>query len=389
MLGTVAGLGLGVTATKFVAELKHNEPGRVAAIQSMLDRAILATTLATAIAMFLLAPFLANQVLAAPALVNDLRWGCPLIVLNGMVAIQSASLAGYEAFRQIARVALIRGLVSIPVSVVAATVLGVVGAIVALSAVAAVSLAVGRRALSREKAVWNTDSAAGSMRDEFPILWHYSTPAFIGGVVVGTVGWVGTALVVNQPNGYVELGVFNAANQWRIALLFIPTVVGYTALPIMASLFGAGGSRSGLRVFAASAAANEIIVLPLAAVLFVARDRVMALYGPAFVPYGAVLGVVAVTVIVVSLQLPVGQLLAASGRMWLAAATNVVWGAAFVLSSVVLVGAGLGALGLAFAYLIAYSIQALSTMGAAWYTVRSVKRAGEEPPKPARAEVSD
>jgi O-antigen/teichoic acid export membrane protein len=389
MLGTFAGLGLGVTATKFVAELKHQEPERVGTILKILDRAIFASTAFMATVMFLLAPFLANQLLAAPTLVDELRIGCPLIVLNGIVAIQSASLAGYEAFRQIARIALIRGLVALPVSILGAALFGLKGAIVTLGVVTVVNLVIGRRALEREKARWSVDGAGGSIRKELPILWQYSTPAFIGAVLVGAVGWVGTALLVNQPNGYVELGVFNAASQWRTTVLFIPNVVGYTALPIMASLMGVGGSRSAIRVLLASTAANEVIVLPMAAGLFLLRGQIMALYGPAFAPYGSVLGVVAITIVVMSLQLPVGQLLAASGWMWLAAATNVGWAVVFVTSAFVLISAGLGAVGLAAAYLIAYAAHALWTLAAAWYVMRAIQSSGDAPPPPTSGGVRD
>jgi hypothetical protein len=39
-------------------------------------------------------------------------------------------------------------------------------------------------------------------------------------------------MVVNQPGGYAEMGVFSAARQWRTAIGFIPGVLAQFALPL-------------------------------------------------------------------------------------------------------------------------------------------------------------
>lgn len=378
MLGIFGGVGLGLTATKFVAELKRRDPARVARILSLLNRAVLASGGLAATVMFLLAPWLADRILDAPHLVNELRIGCLLLLFNEIAGVQTASLAGYEAFRQIARVALIRGLVSVPVAILGAALFGLMGAVVALVLGAAVGLVLGRIALVREHARWGVGRAEGSVRAELPILWRYSLPAFLGSVLVGPVGWAGNALLVNQPSGYAALGVFNAANQWRTSVLFMPTVIGQAAMPIMASLLGSGGSRPATRIFLASVVGSAAVALPIAAVLLLAREPLMGLYGPGFAPHGAVLGLVAITVVVISLQLPVGQLLAASGRMWLGAALNFGWSLVFVVSALALVPTGLGAVGLAAAYLIAYAIHTFGTLIAGWIVVRSTRTSAEE-----------
>ena len=47
--------------------------------------------------------------------------------------------------------------------------------------------------------------------------------------------WLANAVLAHQPGGYGELGLFNAANQWRLALLLLPSVLIRVALPLMAS----------------------------------------------------------------------------------------------------------------------------------------------------------
>ena len=52
-------------------------------------------------------------------------------------------------------------------------------------------------------------------RSERAILWKFSLPAVLSGFLVGPVNWVCSTLIVNQPGGYGEMGLFNAASQWR------------------------------------------------------------------------------------------------------------------------------------------------------------------------------
>jgi O-antigen/teichoic acid export membrane protein len=143
--------------------------------------------------------------------------------------------------------------------------------------------------------------------------------------------------------------------------MFFPSVVGQAALPILSSLLGGGGTRSSRRVLAAAIAVSALTAVPIAAVLILARGMVMGLYGPVFAGYGDVLGVVAVTIIFLAVQTPVGQIIAASGRMWLGAAMNLAWSAVFVACAVFFISRGYGALGLAAAYLIAYGVHSLWT----------------------------
>jgi len=93
----------------------------------------------------------------------------------------------------------------------------------------------------------------------------------------------------------------------------------------------------------------------------------MGLYGPEFARHGSVLSIVALTFLLQALQMPIGQLIAASGRMWLGAALNLGWSFAFIAFTWLLVGRGMGAVGLALGYVFSYLIHSAWT---GWYGVR-------------------
>jgi O-antigen/teichoic acid export membrane protein len=383
LLGIFAGLGLGLTSTKYVAEFRVSDPMRTGLILGLVNRLVLLSGLAIAGLLFMAAPWLAAN-LQAPNLVLELRIGCLLLLFNEINGVQVGSLAGYEAFSTIAQVNVLRGLFGLPIGVAGAWFFGIRGAVVAAVIVAGIGVALSHIALEREATQWGIAITTRGARSELSVLWRFSVPAFLGSVVVGPVSWLATALLVNQPGGYAQLGVFNAANQWRTMIMFFPAVVGQAVLPILSSLLGGGGTRSSRRVLAAAVAVSALTALPIAAVLIVARGIVMALYGPVFAGYGDVLGLVAVTVIFLAIETPVGQIIAASGRMWLGAAMNLGWSVVFLGSAIVFISHGYGALGLAAAYLIAYAVHSLWTF---WVGFRIL--GATRPPLPSRASPPD
>ncbi|MDT9702507.1 hypothetical protein, partial [Streptomyces sp. P17] len=54
---------------------------------------------------------------------------------------------------------------------------------------------------------------------EFQVLWKFSLPAILAGVMIAPVIWLCNYLLVNQPNGYYEMASFDIANQWRNTVL--------------------------------------------------------------------------------------------------------------------------------------------------------------------------
>jgi O-antigen/teichoic acid export membrane protein len=104
MFGVFAGFGLGMTATKYVAEFRTKNPeraGRVIALSNIV--AIVSGGVMSLILVFL-APWLARSTLAAPHLTLFLQIAAGLLFLSALNGAQIGTLAGFEAFRTIAKV---------------------------------------------------------------------------------------------------------------------------------------------------------------------------------------------------------------------------------------------------------------------------------------------
>jgi O-antigen/teichoic acid export membrane protein len=160
------------------------------------------------------------------------------------------------------------------------------------------------------------------------------------------------------------MGLFNAANQWRMAVLFLPNLLSQVALPILSSLHGARAFDRYTRmlrfnlllVFAMSGA----VAIPI--VIF--AKQIMAAYGPGFREGSSVLIVTSLTVVLSASIGVIGSAISSIGRMWHGFFLNIVWGLAFVILAASLTSRG--AYGLALAYLFSYMIH-LGTVS--WYVL--------------------
>jgi hypothetical protein len=78
-----------------------------------------------------------------------------------------------------------------------------------------------------------------------------------------------------------------------------------------------------------------------------------------------------------AVQIPIGQIVIASGRMWLQAGIQILWAAIFCGGSWAFLT--LGALGLVTARLVAYLIHTLITWVIAWQAIKGESQPGVAP----------
>jgi len=361
MLGIFAGLGLGVTATKHVAEFRVRDPERAGRIIALGSAVALVSGGGLALALVAFAPLLATKTLNAPELANELRISSVLLFFNAFNGAQTGALAGFEAFREIARINLLRGLATFPVTVGFVFLWGLPGAVWALAATAAVTCLISQLPLRQHCAAQGIQPQISSAWRERRVLWTFSTPAFLSGALVGPVTWAASTMLVNHPGGYAEMGVFSAANQWRTALLFIPSLVGQIAVPMLASLQHGQGGRSVRRLLIGSMLLNALCTVPVLIFLVPCSSWIMSLYGPGFTSRGAVMQVLVISAVLLAIQTPVGTFITAFGRVWEGFFMNVGWAASLLATAYTLLVLGWGAQALAGAYLAGYTVHAVWT----------------------------
>jgi O-antigen/teichoic acid export membrane protein len=371
MFGTFAGFSMGFTATKHVAELREHEPARAVRIIGFSSLTAWFTGVLATLALLALSPWLATYALAAPHLTGLLRVSAVGLLLGAVNGAQTGALSGFEAFRSIAIVNLISGVLGFVFRVAGVVWFGLAGAVVGFVVSQACACFLSNRLLHREaERMHMTLSYVGCLQ-EAAMLLRFSIPAVLGGFVALPVNWLCSAMLVNQPGGYAQMGIFNAANQWFSALLFLPGLLGQVILPILSHRLKAADYSESRKVLSLALKVNSLVLLPLA-VLALASKPLMRFYGHEFAAGWTTLVVVLGSAGFLSVQMPVGHLLAASGRMWTILVMNLGWAIAFILGTWLLIGRG--ALGMASSRLIAYALHAAWSFAYAYFALRAHSR---------------
>jgi O-antigen/teichoic acid export membrane protein len=359
-----AGLGLAMTATKFVAELRRRDPARAGRILALSAVVSAGAGLLTAGLLWAFAPWLAAHTLGAPHLGGLLRVASIGVLFATLAGNQAGALAGFEAFRTMARLNAWSGLLGIPITVAGVLIFGLEGAVWAVVLSAAVQWLLTHLALRRLARESGIAVPLGEWWREQSVLWSFSLPALAQGVMVGPVNWIATAVLVNHPGGYAEMGAYSAANQWFAAVLFLPTALCGPVLPVLSERMNGGDAAGARKVLLAAVAMNAVAAIPIAVAGVAFSSRIMGMYGPGFAEAWPTFSLVLATAGVVAIANPIGYVLAASGRLWLGFAMNSGWAAIFLGATVAL--AGRGAFGIAGARLIAYLAHAVWTV---WFAL--------------------
>jgi O-antigen/teichoic acid export membrane protein len=365
MLGIFVGLGLGLTATKYVAELRVREPARAGRIASLTMMVALVSATAVTAVLVLLSPWLASRTLASPAVSRPLAIGAGLLFFGELNGVQVGILSGLESFGALARVSLWAGLCSFPIIIASTRIWGLNGAISGLVASLGVNCVLTNTLLRRESRRLGVPLSYRGAWEEHAVLWKFSVPAFLSGVVVTPASWACNALLVNRPKGYAEMGLFSAADQWRTAVLFLPGIVSRVVLPILSSHSDESVEEPSRysSTLEAGYSVGVLVAFPLIAALSFGASLIGHAYGADFAGIRYPMAGVLYAAGIMSIGQPIGLSVQAKGAMWLGFAANFSWGIC-LLGSFWFMFLGLGAWGLALAYAGSYLV-VLSSFN--WY----------------------
>ncbi len=355
MFGPIAGLGLAMTTTKFMAEYRDTNPERAGRILALsLSAAMVAGLLLTGV-LILLAPTLAAQGFASPGLSRQLIQASGLLAFGVVEAVQTGALTGLEAFPRIARLSVWNGLLSIPFVALLATSYGASGAIAGLTFSVAAACILNWIALRGECRQRNIRPSLSGIADERRMLLNFSLPSYLSGIIVAPVTWLSSALLVHQQNGFAEMALFTAADRFRYLLIFLPLAVSRIAVPAL-SRFRSAGDHGGYRsAFRWNLAFGLLATIPPALACIAFAQPLMVLFGETFRRGWPVLAILAFSAIPTVMNTQLGAALLSNGRAWARASADVVLAVVFVGSAYLLIPRW-NAVGLALSFAISYAV---------------------------------
>jgi len=352
MVGAVAALGLGVTATKYVADLRDRDPERAGRIIGLSWALTAASGAILALISFTTAQPLASRMLHAPELSTPIRIACAMIFLNAMLAFQNGALCGFEAFPALARINFISGILSLPMVLAGVWRWGVNGAVAGATLSLAFNWWLNERLLRSECRRTGIPIRMRQGFQENKVLWSFSVPALISAFSVAPVLWLSSVMIVRSPHGMEQMALYAGADRWRLAVLFIPTALFRSVLPMLANLHTRNpeGYR---RVHRAHLLVNVAVVVVPVLMIACLSVPIMNSYGAGFGAGWAILAVLCAGTIPEALNTVLGYPLVVSGRMWTRCGLDLCLGATLLLLGALLIPR-YGALGFAVAYGLGY-----------------------------------
>jgi O-antigen/teichoic acid export membrane protein len=331
MFGVFAGLGLGITATKYIAQYRKTNPVKAGKILTISLIVAVVSGIVMVLTLMTFAPVLAEKSLAAPHLSPLLRFGAVILLLEAINGALVGALAGFESFRAIARVNFLAALIAFPITLIGVWLAGLQGVIVGLILLSLLNCIFNSRALQKICLAEEIRIRFIGCLDELTVLWHFSFPAFLSNAMVGPVTWLCNAMLVKQSNGYAEMGLFNAANQWRNLLMLLPGIFSAIALPMLSSTPGPSDENKFVEVFNLNQRASILAAVPLGIILMLAGDLALMLYGKDFSNgYEVMVGLVA-GVTISCIGGAAGSAIQAQGKMWLGLFLNFIWAAVYLI----------------------------------------------------------
>jgi O-antigen/teichoic acid export membrane protein len=362
LFGVFVSFGLGLAATKYIAEFRQKDPEKTGRIYNFTTGLSLLSGGVGMVVLLAASSWLARETLSRPDLATLIAASSVLLFISNLVGIQSAALSGFEAFKEIAKINMIQGLITPLIAIPCVVFYSTQGAIAALTINMAFTLILYAMALRQECRKCNIPRHPGkSFWSETSILWKYSFPTLASGILIMLVTWITNLLLVNRPGGYAELGLFNAANQWRMVVIFLPALLNSALLPVLSDLYGRGSPIDFKRTSSLALRVTWTVGLPLTVSVIILCKPLAMLFGKQFLGAEKIIPYLMVACLLTIAVETMGCTLIAAGRMWICVIMNSGWAGMLIISSVILVPR-FGGCGLAIAYLCAFLIHNLWLM---------------------------
>jgi len=280
---------------------------------------------------------LATRTLAAAHLAPALRLSSGLVLFGAVQGAYMGALSGFEAFRSVAWVNCISGVMALPVTVFGCALGGLQGAIWGLIFQLAASCVFAHSALMKElrKAGINLKFSIGLQ--DIRLLWTFTLPAFLSTILATPAGWFCRTLLVNQKEGYAQAALVSAANQWVNLVTFLPWMLGGVLVPMFASLYARKRYSEMKKLLGYNLLFNAGVSLALIVPLAIFSKQILALYGPSFCE-GSLLFVIAVaTALFGGLNSLLSRSLQSANKAWVDLASNAIWALAVLAGGCLLI----------------------------------------------------
>jgi O-antigen/teichoic acid export membrane protein len=269
---------------------------------------------------------------------------------------QIGTLSGFEAFRVLAILNLIRGIAAFPMIVCGVIWGGLLGAVLAYSLSAAFTFVIYEVAIRRCAQSHGSPISYRFARADIRLLWSYSVPVMVASLSFTPAAWWSSTMLARS-SGYAEVGLFNAAFQWQMVMMFLSTAVSNLGLPMLSAALPERAIAKYKRLLGLNFALTVGLTLVVAMPTALGAGWIMSFYGHQFLGGATVLRLVCLATVLSAMNITVGQAIWSLDAAVSGMVLGVLRGLALLTGSYYL--AGKGATGLAGAYVFMGVVQTI------------------------------
>jgi O-antigen/teichoic acid export membrane protein len=283
MFVTFSSFGMGLTATKYIAELLHSDKERVGRIIGLNYLLSFFFAFVVATIFYFSIPQICATLVKAPNLVNEMRWGALLLFLSTFISTQFGIMSGFQDFKGQASVIVIVGLLGIPVYFAGAKFSGLHGAVVALLFVALTNVVVNSIFIFRNVKKNKLRYYFFDSYKELPILWKFSLPTVMCGTIASCGVWICQMMQRSQPDGAGELGIYYALMIFYSIAAFFPSIVNNIMLPMASETQGKQNLQRLRKIIFMQLGLNVVVVLVTLLPIMLFPQKIMNCFGNDFI----------------------------------------------------------------------------------------------------------
>ncbi len=349
--------GMGVTATKFISQYKKINPERIPSIYILTNYFAFISGILVSILILLLAQWIADSLLQSIELTNSIRIGSILLFVSIINGAQNGTLSGFENFKSIAINTFWGSMAESIFMLLGAYFGGVFGAVLGFGTGYVVIYVLNHLSIN---ATLKKEGIPVIMKNfdtkDLKLLYTFSLPSVLSSMMVAPTFFI-IRTILTRNSGFEELAVYEAADQWKIIILFIPSAICQVVLPILSSI--ESEKSEFWKVLKYNLFLNASIATIISLIVIFASQYIMTLYGSCYKKDNVALCVLAMSTIFTSMASVVGASIQSRGKVWQGFGFNCLWALITIVTTSLLVRKGLGAVGPALAILFAYAIHTI------------------------------
>ncbi|WP_432411022.1 oligosaccharide flippase family protein [Rasiella sp. SM2506] len=227
-----ASMGVGLTATKYISELKDENKQKASNILGASLVAVFVLSLVVFLVLLFFSNTIATSILENPSLTMPLILAGGVLLFISVNGVVNGALLGLQRYRKISVINILQGFLLFGLLSLGGYFYGVVGAVggnlIAMGIVCVISF------FMLKSSVQKIDMSISlkKFKESLKTIYKFAIPASLGMLIVAPTIWILNTLLVNTTNGYTELGIYSAVLVFSLAIRTVNTSLSDALLPM-------------------------------------------------------------------------------------------------------------------------------------------------------------